>query len=145
MSDDQQQQHGTHTDFPPLPPAPPSHVVGQGYSSSHPVPTVQDYRKTQAEHEQQANEYAEIVRKRQQEQEMANQRVEPGGAGLPDGEEKSGDAAGVPEAKVVKEEGNAAKTQQDKKESGGAKGPATEKQRMMDQMNANQREPLLAE
>ncbi|RXK42692.1 C2 domain-containing protein [Tremella mesenterica] len=132
MSD--QQQDGTQ--FPPLPPAPPSHVVGQGYSANHPVPTVQDYKVTREDNERQANNYAEIVRKRQEESEMRNQKVV-----VQANDDTSDDTDNKDEVKKVKQESNAAKTSQDKKDQGGAQGPANEKTRMMEQMNANQVKP----
>ena len=116
------------TSFPPLPPAPPSHVAGQGYSANHPVPTVQSYKAAQARHEDEAKQYADIVAKRRAEAEARDQ----GGA------EKSG----VPQSGDIEEvggnEGNALKNQKGMKDDTSAQMPANEKQRMMQQMNSNQ-------
>lgn len=138
-----------HTgDFPELPPAPPSHVVGQGYSAHHPVPTVQGYKATQQKHEEEAHAYAEMVEKRAREAEDRERQARErhsgvGGDGHPAPQSGSPDAQGprTPVDAGADEETNAAKVQESKKtdEPNAASG-ANEKARMMDQMNANQRE-----
>ena len=115
----------SRTELPELPEAPPSRVIGQGYSGSHQIPTVQSYKATQAQHEDEARQYSELIEKRQQEAEERERRQDPSTT-----------------KQLGHEETNAAKTQKDMKGGQGASQGATEKSRMMDQMNANQREFL---
>lgn len=118
--------------FPELPEAPPSHVVGQGYSASHPIPTIQAYRTEKTQQEEQAQQYADLVERHHQETETRESQRDQSQA-PPNGD--------VGETKqVAGEETNAAKTQMDKTEKSSANTGATEKDRLMDQMTANQRE-----
>lgn len=122
------------TQFPPLPEAPPSKVFGSGYNEYHPVPTVQSYKADQKVNEQAADEYARIVAQRQREQEERLARHQR------DAEAVSAKQEGKAEDGTVKDQGNEAKIRQNNKQDSNAKKPATEKERMMDQMNSNQRE-----
>lgn len=117
------------TPLPELPAAPPSKVFGQGYSANHPIPTVQSYKATHAEHEAQAAEYASIVEKRRQEAEERQRRVEE--------EARQRQNAPVDELEPEK---NVVKNQADKKSNPVPNTGANEKARLMDQMNANQSE-----
>jgi len=120
------------TELPQLPEAPPSRLFGQGYSSHNPVPTVQHYRSEKAKQEEEAQEYAALVERRRQEAEERETNAAsmnaPQGGSVSDTKQVAG------------EETNAAKTQKGKKNKASANAGATEKERMMDQMNANQRE-----
>lgn len=128
-----------NTQFPELPAAPPSHMFGHGYSSHHPVPTVQGYKSTKAKNDEQAEDYAAIVAKRQHESKQRDQRQiqqqqqavtsAPDSAELSDGETVNNG--------VVEREGNAAKTAHGKTDKATGQNPANEKQKMMDQMNSN--------
>ncbi len=123
-------------DLPELPAAPPSRVLGQGYSASHPVPTVQKYKTAKQKHDEEAKQYAELVEQRRQE---AEERDKQSGTlnGGTNGVEDS-----VSETKQVHgEETNVAKTQKDKKDGPVANTGSSEKGRLMDQMNANQQKP----
>ncbi|OXC65474.1 hypothetical protein AYX13_05483 [Cryptococcus neoformans] len=136
-------------DFPDLPPAPPSHVIGQGYSAHNPVPTVQSYKITQQKHEEEAHAYAEMVERRAREAEERERRARESRSGI-GGDGHAAPQSGSPDAHggraPVKagpdEETNAAKVQEGKKtdEPNAASG-ANEKARMMEQMNANQLKP----
>ncbi|WVR03079.1 hypothetical protein IAU60_000068 [Kwoniella sp. DSM 27419] len=138
------------TAFPELPPAPPSKVLGQGYSANHPVPTVQSYKVEQKQHEDDARAYAEIVEKRRQEaeerervqRERAREEEKPS---VPQSSEGVGaGTGGTAHAGVenkIRQETNAVKNQQNKKDEPNANNPATEKARMMDQMNSNKLSP----
>lgn len=149
---------GPHnTSFPDLPPAPPSRVVGQGYSASHPVPTVQSYRDTQAKHDAEAQQYADIVEARRKEAEERERLAEadndeedtrvPTNATSPlSSINNHGPPANQkPDIKhevkeEEKDEKNAVKSNSDKKKNAVKTGPASEKDKMMQQMNANQSE-----
>ncbi|ORY26481.1 hypothetical protein BCR39DRAFT_540905 [Naematelia encephala] len=122
------------TDFPELPQAPPSKVLGQGYSANHPVPTVQGYREEQAKHETESKEYAAMVERRRAQQEEKDKAAREG-ANNDDGQSQHD---GPP---VQKEETNAVKNTKHKKDEPVGSKPATEKQQMMDQMNANKEKP----
>lgn len=123
------------TKFPELPAAPPSKVVGSGYSPYHPVPTVQGYREQQKSNEKEADEYARIVAIRAQEQADRQARAE----AHAQPKQENGDGTVTPGG-THKDSGNKAKMQENNKDDANAKKPATEKQRMMDQMNAHNRE-----
>jgi hypothetical protein len=123
--------------LPQLPEAPPSRVYGQGYSSNHPVPTVQGYKEVKAQHEEDAKQYAEIVARRAQEQEERDKQRE---AATQQSDEKD-KSENKEEYQNVSDEKNAAKTQKDKKDKPVANQAASEKARMMDQMNANKQRP----
>ncbi|KAL7420399.1 hypothetical protein Q5752_005369 [Cryptotrichosporon argae] len=121
------------TEFPELPPAPPSKQYGAGYSAMHPVPTVQHYQADQKAHAAEADEYARIVAARRGEQEARERETD-----------RDGNLGQADDGKpaVEGDEANAAKTQKKQTgESQGGKGPANEKQRLMDQMNANKVKP----
>jgi ribosomal protein L9 len=135
------------TPLPPLPAAPPSRVLGQGYSMNHPVPTVQAYKQTQEQNKSQADEYAAIVEKRRLE---AEERERQRQLKLQETESRTdsstlngnGNGGGSVSGKKVEElqqpETNVAKNQKDKTNAPKPNSGATEKARMMDQMNANQ-------
>lgn len=120
-------------DLPELPPAPPSQVVGQGYSANHKIPTVQGYRQDKLRQDEEAKAYAEMIEKRQREaeerlekaaaQQNANANVAP----------QSGDA----ELAGDKEETNVLKNRKGKKDQQSTGGATDEKSRMMEQMNSN--------
>lgn len=120
------------TQFPPLPDAPPSHHVGAGWSAAHPIPTVQGYKAAKERHQKEADEYASIVAKRAQEAEDRQRAAE---AAKDEKEVPEGDTG-----KVVGDEKNVAKANQDKNTDPSAGRGANEKSRLMEQMNANKRE-----
>lgn len=122
------------TELPELPPAPPSHVVGQGYSAHHKIPTVQSYKEEKAQHEKDAEEYARIVEQRQRE---ASERLEKVAAAQNDHDDsksapQSGDAAAASD-----QHSNVLKNRAGKKDEMASGGAHDEKSRMMEQMNAN--------
>ncbi|ODN73711.1 hypothetical protein, variant 1, partial [Cryptococcus amylolentus CBS 6039] len=121
--------------FPELPAAPPSRVVGQGYSSHHPVPTVQGYRETRQQHEHEANTYAEMVERRERDAQERERKLS----------EKSAASSDIPRSDKVSsgadEETNAAKVQKEKKDEPNASTGANEKTKLMEQMNSNQLKP----
>lgn len=133
------------TEFPELPPAPPSREYGHGYSASHPVPTVQSYKATKAENEEQARQYAEIVAKRQAEAEARARKAEEAKklqeSGPPQsGGEKPvapGESTDIAEKTELHDEKNAVKANADKKDKNDPHSAANEKTRLMEQMNAN--------
>ncbi|ORX35103.1 hypothetical protein BD324DRAFT_582681 [Kockovaella imperatae] len=133
------------TNFPDLPPAPPSRVVGQGYSTSHPVPTIQSYRDTQAKHDEEARQYAEIVDARRKEAEERQRANEEEHNETGDDEDHT-DRPTVPDVNEdIKEEAKGDSDGQKhtlhRKRDAVKHEPPTEKQRMMEQMTANQRSP----
>lgn len=122
------------TELPELPAAPPSRVIGQGYSSNHPVPTVQSYKATKADNDKQAEEYAQIVARRQAEDEERMRKAE---------ELRQQEQDEKPSGEPVEEnrgEGNAIKSSEKTKDKPDSSGPANEKSRMMEQMNMNKGE-----
>lgn len=130
---------GAHTtDFPDLPPAPATREVGHGYSSHHPVPTVQSYKATQADNEAQAKEYADIVAAREAERQERAKRSE---QLMQEQKDKANQQNGSDTKQVDGEETNATKNNRDVKQKVDPHKPATEKERMMEQMNSNKSEP----
>lgn len=122
------------SDLPELPPAPPSHVVGQGYSANHKIPTVQSYKEEKARHDKEAEEYASIVERRQRE---AAERFEKVAAAQNEKEEsksapQSGDAA-----QASDQHSNVLKNRAGKKDEMATGGAHDEKSRLMEQMNSN--------
>nr|WVH01955.1 C2 domain-containing protein [Naematelia aurantialba] len=139
MSTDPNGNETGSTDFPELPPAPPSKVLGQGYSSTHPVPTVQGYKEEQAKHETESQQYAEMVERRRAEQEAREQAASGAAeAGNDDDQSQTQSSKPPPEHK---EETNVVKNAKHKKDEAVGQKPATEKQQMMDQMNSNKQKP----
>jgi hypothetical protein len=123
------------TQFEPLPEAPPSKTYGQGYSAFNPVPTVSHYKEVHAQHEEQAKRYQETVEARQREAEQRDKQ------GNVDGNRSSGRGGSNGDVEEVKVEGNAVKNTLERKgENVSANKGTSEKARLMDQMNANQRE-----
>ncbi|WWD06363.1 hypothetical protein V865_004453 [Kwoniella europaea PYCC6329] len=137
MSSANHQGDGHSTEFPELPPVPPSRVIGQGYSANNPVPTVQQYKVEQKQHEADAQAYADIVERRrieaEQREKQAQQEKEKPTA--QEGQEGGAVRAGKDE------ETNAVKAQKDKKDEPTPGTGANEKSRLMEQMNANQLKP----
>lgn len=126
------------TKFPDLPAAPPSKVVGSGYSSYHPVPTVSGYKEEQKEHEKAADEYARIVEIRAKEQAEHTARAS---ATAPEG--VAGKQGGTDASGTLHDDGNKATAQKKTRDEDPTSGkPVTEKQRMMDQMNAHKGESM---
>ena len=128
---------GDSNGLPELPPAPPSHVVGQGYSANRKIPTVQGYREDQAKRDQEAQEYAKMIEERQR---AAAERMEKVAAAQNDktadgsnGTPQSGDA----ELASDQQSGNVLKNRKGKKDEMASGGAHDEKTRMMEQMNAN--------
>jgi hypothetical protein len=121
------------SDLPELPPAPPSQVVGQGYSANHKIPTVQGYRQDKLRQDEEAKAYAEMIEKRQRE---ADERLEKAAAqqnASANVAPQSGDA----ELAGDKEETNVLKNRKGKKDQQSTGGATDEKSRMMEQMNSN--------
>jgi hypothetical protein len=131
------------TEFDPLPEAPPSKVYGQGYSAFNPVPTVQHYKEEHAKHEEESKHYAEVVAARQREADE-RERTRHDQKQAEDAHVKTVGEGGVSEGrggeKVEGVEGNVLKNTKDKTDKPVANSGTSEKARMMDQMNANQRE-----
>jgi len=124
-------------DLPELPPAPPSQVVGQGYSAHHKIPTVQGYKQDKARQEEEANEYSKMIEKRQKEaserlEKLAAEQNANGASKAP----KSGDG----ELEGDKQETNVLKNRKGKKDEQSTGGATDEKSRMMEQMNSNKGE-----
>jgi hypothetical protein len=124
------------SDLPELPPAPPSQVVGKGYSANHKVPTVQGYRQDKARQDQEADEYAKAIEKRQREAEERLERA----AAAQNGNESVAPQSGDAELAGGKEETNVLKNRKGKKDDMASGGPHDEKSRMMEQMNSNKGE-----
>ncbi|OCF60178.1 C2 domain-containing protein [Kwoniella mangroviensis CBS 10435] len=137
MSSANHQGDGRSTEFPELPPAPPSRVIGQGYSANNPVPTVQQYKEDQKQHEADAQAYADIVERRRIEAEQREKQAQQ--------EKEKPNAREGAEGGAVRagkdEETNAVKAQKDKKDEPTPGTGANEKSRLMEQMNANQLKP----
>ena len=137
--------------FPTLPAAPPSKHIGQGYSTSNPVPTVQQYRETQQKHEQQAKEYSDLMdrreaaarRRAQEQEERERQAAMQDADGEEDGDADGDDTRTLDDGTVVqkgtqKDTGkNAVKNTKHKKNKVDPNRPPTEKEKLMDQMNSN--------
>lgn len=136
-TDTNHDHHSQHGKFlPELPAAPPSHVVGQGYSHNHPVPTVQHYRETKVKQNAEAEEYARLVQQRQGE--YADRDSSPTDVNRT---ARNVNGSRISDTQQVgDEETNVAKTSQGKSGGPMPHQGATEKQRMMDQMNSNKRE-----
>lgn len=136
---DQHKPH--HTTLPDLPPAPPSRVIGQGYSANHPVPTVQSYAQERKAHEKEAKEYHRILEqqeKERREEDAARQaESEPAPDAQTDGESEVEDGGVQETAEVSHSTGK--KRLHHKKNAPQASKGANEKTEMMDRMNANQR------
>jgi len=135
--------NGSGAAFPDLPPAPASREFGHGYSANHPVPTVQSYKSVKEDNQKQADKYAEIVAQRQAEADERTRRSEEARKGNNIGAPQSGhkdDSNGhASETKQFDdEETNVVKTNKDKKHKPSGSKPATEKDRLMEQMNSNQ-------
>lgn len=146
------------TPLPDLPEAPPSRMVGGGYNAtSHTIPTVSAYKQQQEEWSQQADEYARIVAQRAQETEERRARAEEyakesGGAAQSGDNGKHGGEFDKKETMGEKLEesnsrtaGNVVQSAKDKKDKVDPNKPATEKQRMMDQMNAHKSRSFVSE
>jgi len=130
------------TAFPELPPAPPSHQFGHGYSSNHPIPTVQSYKLAKEENVEKANQYAEIVAKRQAEADERTKRSEEARRERENDSANGANNVDGAMADVKRSEGQDSNlaNNTDKKHNTSSSKPATEKQRMMEQMNSNQSE-----
>lgn len=126
-------------DLPELPPAPPSQVVGQGYSAHHKIPTVQGYKQDQAARDAEAQEYAKMVEKRQRE---AEERFEKFAAqqNQNEGDATAGAQSGHPDLATDKPETNVLKNRKGKKDEMSTGGAHDEKSRLMEQMNSNKGE-----
>lgn len=130
---------GSANGMPELPPAPPSHVVGQGYSANHKIPTVQGYKQDQAQREKEAQEYAKMIESRQKE---ASERMEKVAAAQNDKANESSKAPQSGDADLASDQqsGNVLKNRAGKKNEMSSGGATDEKSRMMEQMNANKGE-----
>lgn len=121
------------SDLPELPPAPPSQVVGQGYSAHHKIPTVQGYKQDKARQDEEAKSYAAMIEKRQREAEERMERV----AAEQNEKEKVAPQSGDGELDGDKEETNVLKNRKGRKDEQATGGATDEKTRMMEQMNSN--------
>ncbi len=149
-------------EFPQLPPAPPSHVVGQGYSSHHPVPTTQEYQQRKKEYDVQASEFekqkdAVAARKAKESEDVT--KVEKGVNGdeeVVNGDEENKSSVGYGGQSLPKADSHTSPTQSspshpttsqtapDSQPSGAGIPKSSgqrEKEEMMDRMNANQEKP----
>jgi hypothetical protein len=106
-------------EFPALPAAPAAHVVGHGWSASHKIPKASDYADIKKRHEEQAEDYARILEAR---------------AAAGEGELSSGSGRSSLDDKN--------KDGQHGRDHAHANAANTEKQRLMDQMNAGNGEYL---
>jgi hypothetical protein len=129
-------------DLPDLPPAPPSQVMGQGYSAHHKIPTVQGYKQDQAARDAEAEQYAKMVEKRQREAEERFEKFSAEQNNASGGGETAGAQSGNPELASDKQETNVLKNRKGKKDDMSTGGATDEKSRMMEQMNSNKGELL---
>jgi hypothetical protein len=122
-------------DLPELPAAPPSQVVGQGYSANHKIPTVQGYKQDKARQEEEAKSYAQMIEKRQREaaerleKVSAEQNANNNGLAPKSGDDHLDDGK--------QQETNVLKNRKGKKDDQSTGGVTDEKSRMMEQMNSN--------
>jgi len=121
------------SDLPELPPAPPSQVVGQGYSAHHKIPTVQGYKQDKARQDEEAKSYAAMIEKRQREAEERMERV----AAEQNEKEKVAPQSGDGELDGDTQETNVLKNRKGRKDEQATGGATDEKSRMMEQMNSN--------
>lgn len=138
MSEDKTSE-GSPTKLPELPEAPPSHVIGQGYSANHKIPTVQSYREEKARNEKEAEEYASIVERRQREAVEKMERVAQAQNEQAENEAKGTPQSGDP-AQASEQHSNVLKNRAGKKDDLSSGGAHDEKSRLMQQMNANKGE-----
>lgn len=124
---------GDSNGLPELPPAPPSHVVGQGYSANRKIPTVQGYREDQAKRDKEAEEYAKMIEERQR---AAAERMEKVAAAQND-KTADGPQSGDAELASDQQSNNVLKNRKGKKDEMATGGAHDEKSRMMEQMNSN--------
>lgn len=119
-------------EFPKLPAAPPSHHFGHGFSGRTKVPKAQDYKEIEKSHEQQSAEYNRIMNERAR---IMQER------GSTDSGSKSNATSNATPTSPTSNVHNDVKSGKNSKKSENPHGAPTEKQRMMDQMNANQMKP----
>ena len=143
------------SDLPPLPEAPPSRHIGEGYSYNHPVPTVQKYRDERKEWDQQADEYAKLMGKRGdggsvRDDETATTASTAGTSGTAASVNGKPSQGAVHATGDVPSANNTAKKTSDgpvaneraNKKRDAVKSPGQqEKEEMMDRMNANKEKP----
>jgi hypothetical protein len=129
-------QMSGNDDLPELPPAPPSQVVGQGYSAHHKIPTVQGYKQDKARQDEEAKSYAAMIEKRQREAEERLEKI----AAEQNAKESVAPQSGDGELEGDKQETNVLKNRKGKKDEQASGGATDEKSRMMEQMNANKGE-----
>jgi hypothetical protein len=120
-------------DLPELPPAPPSQVVGQGYSAHHKIPTVQGYKQDKARQDEEAKSYAAMIEKRQREAEERLEKI----AAEQNAKESVAPQSGDGGLEGDKQETNVLKNRKGKKDEQASGGATDEKSRMMEQMNSN--------
>jgi hypothetical protein len=142
-----------------LPPAPPAHIVGTGYSSHNPVPTTRKYHDKKKEFDAQAVEFAQqkdaVAARKAQEVKKADTLDQ-----KTHGDDEKSDGYGgqtlpAATAGTTTDSGeidhsdiplnNAARNAPDSKPSAGGVPKSTgqqEKEEMMDRMNANQQKPI---
>ena len=119
------------SDLPELPPAPPSQVVGQGYSAHHKIPTVQGYKQDKARQDEEAKSYAAMIDKRQREAEERMEKI----AAEQNEKEKVAPQSGELDGDT--QETNVLKNRKGRKDEQATGGATDEKSRMMEQMNSN--------
>lgn len=128
---------GSASDMPELPAAPPSHVVGQGYSANHKIPTVQSYKQDQLKRDEEAEQYAKLVEQRQRD---AADRLEKVAAAQNDKEKEGSNRApqsGDANQASDQQSGNVLKNRAGKKDEMSTGGAHDEKSKLMEQMNSN--------
>jgi len=132
---------GDHSnELPPLPAAPPSKVLGQGYSAANPIPTIEKYQEERKRHAAEAEEYAALMQRRedqarsQREAEIKKQED----MTMDSGNDDSGVKREHLETAQDGRETSGAKNQQGMSHGKGSGKGANEKSEMMDRMNANQ-------
>ncbi len=126
--------------LPPLPAAPASKIIGQGYSAHNPIPTIQGYQQEKKRNAQEAEEYAALMEKREKalaEKEAREKEIKAQEDLTFDSGEKDDDRKSHVETIEDGRETSGAKNQSANKGQGAGKG-ANEKSELMDRMNANQ-------
>lgn len=137
--------------LPPLPEAPPSRHIGEGYSYNHPVPTVQQYRDDRRGWDKDAEDYAQQMERMgdagsMRDDDTATMASATGTA--VDGHHRDGHATGAVSRSNAhggkldgSSDGPAANERAGKKRDAVKSPGQQEKAEMMDRMNANKEKP----
>jgi hypothetical protein len=138
------------SNLPPLPEAPPSRHIGEGYSYNHPVPTVQKYRDDKKGWDKEADEYAAQMERMgdarsvrdDETSTIATSNTANGTAPSINGK-RDGHATGEISRSNAhsKADGPAANDRHGRKRDAVKSPGQQEKEEMMDRMNANKEKP----